>query len=124
MKRRLTILLALSVAAMAGCNGGSGLTPAAGNLPGSPNFPGNAAGPAAVAGSASAAEAVLRPYNGPAALASFEWGRAARQRMTFVRPVTIGAMAVDVQVRMRDARGCDVRTVRLQPALAGTTATF
>lgn len=73
---------------LAGCNGG-GITPPA---------------PFAIS-PASQAAAQLKPFNGPASLASFDWGKEGRERMTYVKPVTIGAMEADVVVRMHDAAG-------------------
>ncbi len=97
MKRQLSLALAAGLVALAGCNGGGGLTPQTPNA-----VPNGAMLP--VATGAAAAAAVLKPA-GSSQNANFEWGRGMRERMTFVKPVSIGAMEVLVGVRMRDARG-------------------
>jgi subtilase family serine protease len=94
MTRRFLALAA--ACAVTACNGGAGSSlPSAGGS----NFP--VLQNTGVAGGGS----VLRPYRGPAGLADFTWGRAARERMQFLRSATAGVMHVDVLVRMRDATG-------------------
>ena len=96
MNRRLAALLAVAVA-IAGCSGAA-VTPPAPNA-------GFGADPMMMSSSATAGTSILKPYKGPQANASFEWGRALRERMNFIKPATYGAMEVDVLVRPRDARG-------------------
>jgi subtilase family serine protease len=93
MNRKIAGLLALAM--LAGCGGGGGnagsMTPAApGSLP---------------ANLSTSASVHLAPFRGSPALANFEWGKALLERMHYIAPIQAGALAVDVQVRMRDAHG-------------------
>jgi kumamolisin len=92
MNRKIAGLVAIAM--LAGCGGGGSnvgsMTPAA--------APGVPAG-------VSTRAVHIRPFRGPRELASFEWGKAMLERMRYVAPTQAGAMAVDVQVRMRDAHG-------------------
>ena len=94
MNRKLAGLLALAM--LAACGGGGGnagsITPAA-------------PGPQSANVSSSANGVHLTPFHGAPALANFEWGKAMLERMHFVAPTQVGALAVDVQVRMRDPHG-------------------
>jgi kumamolisin len=94
MNRKIAGLLALAL--LAACGGGGGnagsITPAA-YTPQSSTL------------SSSSSAVHLTPFHGSPELANFEWGKAMLGRMHYVAPVQVGALAVQVQVRMRDARG-------------------
>src|SRR5580704_6130936 len=94
MNRKIAGLLA--VALLAACGGGGGN---AGSM--TPTALGPQ--PANVAPSTNGVH--LAPFHGAAELANFEWGKAMLERMHFVAPTQVGALAVDVQVRMRDPHG-------------------
>ncbi len=85
-------LAVVAACAIAGCGGGSSLPPT-----GSPF--------GLATQNAPAAGAHLAPYRGPANRANFTWGQEEREKMSYVKQVSAGAMAVDVLVRMRDAAG-------------------
>lgn len=92
MNRKLAGLLALAMLAACGGGNAGSITPAA-------------PGPQSANVSPSANGVHLTPFHGSPALANFEWGKAMLERMHFVAPTQVGALAVDVQVRMRDPHG-------------------
>jgi kumamolisin len=94
MNHRVTALA--TACALAACN--SGAT--------SPSLPSVSTASQLLAPTASSATTgLLRPYNGPPQLASFTWGKAVREKMSYVKPATVGALEVHVLVHMRDAAG-------------------
>lgn len=91
MKRNLTGGLAFALV-LAGCSGASSV----------PTVRELAAPSQAVAPNAAAPAAPPKMSLAPT---SFAWGRAQRERMSYVKPAQLGALEVDVLVKMRDARG-------------------
>jgi kumamolisin len=68
-------------------------------------LPGTANAAAMNSAAVNPAAAQIKPFAGNPQLASFTWGERAREKMSYVKPVTIGAMEVDVLVKMRDPGG-------------------
>jgi kumamolisin len=97
MNRKLVAAFACAVL-IAGCNGG-------GSVASLPAAPGNASPAFAFGQPAGQSNVHLTPFNGPASLSSFEWGKSMLEKMSFVKPFSAGGMAVDVQVKMRDPAG-------------------
>lgn len=105
MNRKLAGLLALAMLAACGGGNAGSITPAA-------------PGPQSANVSPSANGVHLTPFHGSPALANFEWGKAMLERMHFVAPTQVGALAVDVQVRMRDPHGLALYALGLGSEIA------